>query len=509
MTRKKTPGEVGEATPGLPEAAAPPRRVTLLRLLHALEPVTERGVGTLAENALEYVEAMDAAAAAAVAELRRATKANNAQKAMERREKMLREMGLTRLSPASPSLGNPNSFASPTGSLGATSPSFGDTPGSFATPTGSPLGSGARDLLASATSPSSMLGIEDISDDEEDERNGGLVCRVCREGYRSRPRELMGVYCFVKRVESAPCASTSGVRRGTVSSSVSGYATVSHFNAIHFACHASARRADIALRTPKREWEGAALRNSETLCNNLLPVLGGAGVRDSSYRRAAEGWWENVAQVGRQEPAAARLRLALADVAMLLGRFATGANASFSADCHGGGRESNMRVVPHVLRLAAHELAPDLVTDDYSYDDDDDDDEFGEIDDDVNDDDATRGTNGRRRRRPSSANALNLNNADAARRALEALTRGDVAAAAGSVAYPAALALSTLVTTREEWLGGSGATRCAPRRRTRGGRGARASTARAGRVRSRQPRNRPRHRPRHRPRQLSRSPSRS
>ena len=98
---------------------------------------------------------------------------------------------------------------------------------------------------------------------------------------------------------------------------------MSHFNAIHFACHASARRADIALRTPKREWEGAALRNSETLCNNLLPVLGGGGVRDSSYRRAVEGWWENVAQVGRQEPAAARLRLALADVAMLLGRFAT------------------------------------------------------------------------------------------------------------------------------------------------------------------------------------------
>ena len=139
---------------------------------------------------------------------------------------------------------------------------------------------------------------------------------------------------------------------------------MSHFNAIHFACHASARRADIALRTPKREWEGAALRNSETLCNNLLPVLaGGHGVRDSSYRRAVEGWWENVASVGgRTEPAAARLRLALADVAMLLGRFATGApTASFSADCHGGGRESNMRVVPHVLRLAAHELAPDVV----------------------------------------------------------------------------------------------------------------------------------------------------
>jgi hypothetical protein len=36
-------------------------------------------------------------------------------------------------------------------------------------------------------------------------------------------------------------------------------------------------RADIALRIPKREWEGAALRNSETLTNNLLPILGRGG----------------------------------------------------------------------------------------------------------------------------------------------------------------------------------------------------------------------------------------
>ena len=145
---------------------------------------------------------------------------------------------------------------------------------------------------------------------------------------------------------------------------------MSHFNAIHFACHASARRADIALRTPKREWEGAALRNSETLCNNLLPVLGGGGVRDSSYRRAVEGWWENVAQVGRQEPAAARLRLALADVAMLLGRFATGAAASFSADCHGGGRESVCGWCRTCCARRARELAPDLVTNSGVTDDD-------------------------------------------------------------------------------------------------------------------------------------------
>lgn len=39
------------------------------------------------------------------------------------------------------------------------------------------------------------------------------------------------------------------------------------------------------LRAPKREWEGATLRNGETLCNNLLP-LKGAQVSDTAHNAA-------------------------------------------------------------------------------------------------------------------------------------------------------------------------------------------------------------------------------
>ena len=305
---------------------------------------------------------------------------------------------------------------------------------------------GAHDILTVAVSPTSMLGIEDISDEEEDD-DAALVCRVCREGYRSRPRELMGVYCFCKRVECAPAATNSLVNSTNTTANTTGYATVSHFNAIHFACHAAARRADIALRTPKREWEGASLRNSETLCNNLLPVFAGR-VGDASFARAAGAWWENVAAaVGKTEPASARLRLALADVSMLLGRFATGANGSFSADCHGGGRESNMRVVPFVLQLAAHELARDPNSTSsgsasssrsqtnaavhlIEADDDDDDDVNIVI---------------------SGVRRLNLRNAAAARSALEKLMLGDFVGSAASPAFPAALALSVLITPLDDW----------------------------------------------------------
>lgn len=74
------------------------------------------------------------------------------------------------------------------------------------------------------------------------------------------------------------------------------HCTVSHFSLIHVACHQAARRADAALRHPKREWEGATLRNGETLCNNLVPVRGGC-VSDAAYASAVATFWENL-QVG-------------------------------------------------------------------------------------------------------------------------------------------------------------------------------------------------------------------
>eukprot|EP00982_Pelagococcus_subviridis_P008495 30846-Pelagococcus_subviridis.AAC.11 len=397
----------------------------LLRLLHALESATERGVGTLSENVLEALEASDETAADAIAALRRATKQASMQKAMERREKMLKEMGLTRLSPTPSGVDAYGSAScspspSPSGGAGFLSLSATSQPRSPGSWPASP-GAGGRDILTVAVSPSSVKGIEDVKDEDEED-DAALVCRVCFEGYKLRPRELLGVYCFCKRVENAPSAGGPGGRRGA------GYSSVSHFNAIHFACHAAARRADVALRTPKREWEGAALRNSETLTNNLLPILA-ARVSSSAYAAAVESWWENVSNVGRPEAVSARLRIAIGDVAMLIGRFATG--ASFSADCHGGGRESNARALPFLLQLCAHELRRR--------------------------DRATPAPRGSPRASPGATTSSSdsplpaLRDAAEARTCLEALARGNVKDAASSHAFPAALVLSTLVTPRDAW----------------------------------------------------------
>jgi E3 ubiquitin-protein ligase UBR4 len=55
----------------------------------------------------------------------------------------------------------------------------------------------------------------------------------------------------------------------------------------------AARRADSGLKTPKKEWEGAAVRNNETLCNNLLPMRS-TGLAEADYRRGCEAFWEGL-----------------------------------------------------------------------------------------------------------------------------------------------------------------------------------------------------------------------
>lgn len=47
------------------------------------------------------------------------------------------------------------------------------------------------------------------------------------------------------------------------------------------------------LRAPKREWEGATLRNGETLCNNLLP-LRAAQVSDTAHAAAVASFMANL-----------------------------------------------------------------------------------------------------------------------------------------------------------------------------------------------------------------------
>ncbi|KAL5095744.1 hypothetical protein RYX36_000071 [Vicia faba] len=273
----------------------------ILPLLHALEGVPgENEIGARAENLLDTLSNKegkgDGFLVEEVSELRHATRNEMRRRALRKREEMLQGLGWRQ-----------------------------------------ELSSDGGERIV--VSRPVLEGLEDVQEEED-----GLACMVCREGYSLRPTDLLGAYSYSKRVNLG--VATSGSARGECV-----YTTVSYFNIIHFQCHQEAKRADAALKIPKKEWDGAALRNNESLCNSLFPVRG-PSVPLTQYIRFVDQHWDNLNALGRAD--GNRLRLLTYDIVLMLARFATG--ASFSADCRGGGQESNSRFLPFMFQMARHLL---------------------------------------------------------------------------------------------------------------------------------------------------------
>ncbi|XVF20872.1 hypothetical protein REPUB_Repub12eG0040500 [Reevesia pubescens] len=273
----------------------------ILPLLHALEGVSgENEIGAKAENLLDTLSNRegkgDGFLEEKVLRLRHATRDEMRRRALRKREELLQGLGMRQ------------ELASD---------------------------GGERIVVALPL----LEGLEDVVEEED-----GMACMVCREGYSLRPTDLLGVYSYSKRVNLG--VGTSGSARGECV-----YTTVSYFNIIHFQCHQEAKRADAALKNPKKEWEGATLRNNESLCNSLFPVRS-PSVPLAEYVRYVNQYWDNLNALGRAD--GSRLRLLTYDIVLMLARFATG--ASFSAECRGGGRESNSRFLPFMIQMAHHLL---------------------------------------------------------------------------------------------------------------------------------------------------------
>ncbi|CAN6173744.1 unnamed protein product [Urochloa humidicola] len=271
----------------------------ILPLLHALEGVPgENEIGARAENLLDTLANKenngDGFLGEKIQELRHATRDEMRRRALKKREMLLQGLGMRQ------------EFAS----------------------------DGGRRIVVSQPT---IEGLDDVEEEED-----GLACMVCREGYTLRPTDMLGVYAFSKRVNLG--ATSSGSGRGDCV-----YTTVSHFNIIHYQCHQEAKRADAALKNPKKEWDGATLRNNETLCNCIFP-LRGPSVPLGQYTRCVDQYWDQLNSLGRAD--GSRLRLLTYDIVLMLARFATG--ASFSTDCKGGGRESNSRFLPFMVQMASY-----------------------------------------------------------------------------------------------------------------------------------------------------------
>lgn len=152
-----------------------------ITIIHRLEQVaSDEHVGTLAENLLEALRT-NAEVASRIENVREQTRAEKKRLAMAMREKQLSALGMC---------------TNPKGQVTA-----------------------SKTLLQE---------MEDLAEET------GLICVICREGYRFQPNKVLGIYTFTKRclIEDFECKS-----RKTY-----GYSTVTHFNVVHVDCHMSAVR---------------------------------------------------------------------------------------------------------------------------------------------------------------------------------------------------------------------------------------------------------------------------
>nr|CAD7428756.1 unnamed protein product [Timema monikensis] len=148
--------------------------------IHQLEQVSsDEHVGSLAENLLEALRAHPQVASR-IEEVREETRAVKKRLAMAMREKQLGALGMR------------------------------------------------TNEKGQVTAKSTLL-MEDLGEET------GLVCVICREGYKFQPTKVLGVYTFTKRCNVEEFETKP---RKTV-----GYSTVTHFNVVHVDCHMSAVRA--------------------------------------------------------------------------------------------------------------------------------------------------------------------------------------------------------------------------------------------------------------------------
>ncbi len=174
----------------------------------------------------------------------------------------------------------------------------------------------------------------------EVEEEKGHICCICREGYKYHPQKVLAIYTFSKKVE------LESLYEAKARKSI-GFSTVTHFNLVHIDCHTNAIRS----ARNGREWENAALQNANTKCNGMLPIWGplvtetvfsNALARHNNYLLEATGI-RDVSHV-----------LSIHDLKLLLLKFSE--NLSFSEDTGGGGRESNINLIPYMIHSILYSI---------------------------------------------------------------------------------------------------------------------------------------------------------
>ncbi|KAF6771178.1 hypothetical protein AHF37_10301 [Paragonimus kellicotti] len=223
----------------------------------------------------------------------------------------------------------------------------------------------------------------------------GLSCAICHEGFRSAPNEAMVIYRFLRHVHRGSLSSgqenSTPIPR-TIPKGNSGLCplgVVVHLCMANFAsiCNPSdftsalhslllpsdfPRSVQSLKVSSENQWVVAQRHNRDVKCNNLLPILGppvgtySAAASEASKPKSKKdqppapetvyaGHLANFMDfIMRTLSVSPGYVMALHDVKLLLIRFAC--NRSFRSEGGGGGRESNLQLLPHLMQVEMNEL---------------------------------------------------------------------------------------------------------------------------------------------------------
>uniref|UniRef100_A0A182ZZC4 E3_UbLigase_R4 domain-containing protein n=1 Tax=Echinostoma caproni TaxID=27848 RepID=A0A182ZZC4_9TREM len=192
----------------------------------------------------------------------------------------------------------------------------------------------------------------------------GLTCAICHDGFRNAPQEAMGIYVFVRQCpleetmvygnETAQVPSTPSISQG--------YSTLSSFVTVHFSCHTNSLKS-----SSENRWTVAQRHNRGAQCNAILPILSPpstSGTEAKSKTKKDRSQSPEAVYAGhlgsfmnyimRNLNVRPGYASALQDVKILLCRFAC--NRHFHQETGGGGRESNMQLLPHLMQVCLHSM---------------------------------------------------------------------------------------------------------------------------------------------------------
>lgn len=185
---------------------------------------------------------------------------------------------------------------------------------------------------------------EDKGKQMEIEEEKSICCIICHEGYNINPKNLLGVYLFSKPHK---IPDENVFLNELLCKEVNGIASVTHFNCIHLKCHSAAAKAELSLKKPKKEWEGAIIRNSHTKCNNWFP-LKGEGILLNDYEAGINKYFVSIDAIVKND-LQSRSWIVLNDLKNLMMKF--GKQESLSKESKGGSYEHNAKIIPFYLQM--------------------------------------------------------------------------------------------------------------------------------------------------------------